>query len=533
MGDLIFTHDWTNTPLGTIDKWPRSLRTTLGIMLHSAFPMFLFWGKDRICFYNDAYRPSLGVSGKHPAIGKPAQEVWPEIWEFIGDLISTVYVTGVPQWFQDKLVPIYRNGRIEDVYWTFSYSPAYGDDGQIGGVLVTCMETTSTVLARKQIEETVTERTRELEQANASVRQLNAYLQDIINSFKQPLQVLEPVFEEGVIVDFRYRLTNQAYANCANTTPEAIQNKRVSEIFPGYLKTTSFSNVAKTYLSGETDTWMIHYDQDGLDLYNEMTAIKMENEVILHFADFTKLKYLEFELLKKITELENSNNNLEAFAHAASHDLKEPIRKIQIFSSRLRMQLAERMDERDLAMFNSIENASKRMSRMIDDLLLYAQFSMLPPEKEKVDLNVTIQQVLEDLEVSILETGTSVILADLPVVKVYGRQLHQMFQNLLSNSVKYRNPDVPLRIDISYQPRTEDGKPYHLIEVRDNGMGFEQEFAAKIFQLFTRLHNGGAQSGSGIGLSTVKKVIDNHNGMVRVESKVGIGTSFQVLLPVN
>ena len=321
-GKLIRDYNWADNPIGPISQWPHSLRTTLGVVLHSAFPMFLFWGEDRICFYNDAYRPSLGVNGKHPAIGKPAHEVWPEIWEITDSLISEVYSTGESKWFEDRLVPIYRNGRIEDVYWTFSHSPVFGDHDQIEGVLVTCMETTSTVNARREIEKTIAGRTRELEQANASVTEANAYLQDIINSFKQPLQVLEPVFENGEIIDFRFKLTNQAYAAYANTVPEQIQYKRVSEVFPGYLATTSFSNVAKTYLSGEADTWMIHYDQDGLDLYNEMTAIKMGEAVILHFADYTKLKYLEFELLKKITELESSNQNLQAFAHAASHDLQ-------------------------------------------------------------------------------------------------------------------------------------------------------------------------------------------------------------------
>jgi signal transduction histidine kinase len=533
MGNLIFAHEWSENPLGPILQWPQSLRTTLGIILHSAFPMFLFWGKDRICFYNDAYRPSLGVNGKHPAIGMPAKQVWPEIWEFTNSLIEQVYHTGQPVWFEDRLVPIYRNGQLEEVYWTFSHSPVYADDDQIEGVLVTCMETTQVVHARQKIEETVANRTLELERANVSIKEANTYLQDIINSFKQPLQVLQPVFEHGKIIDFRYKLTNQAYADYANTTPESIQYKRVSEIFPGYLQTTSFTNVARTFVTGVTETWMIHYDQDGLDLHNEMTAIKMGQEVILHFADFTKLKHLEFELLKKIAELENSNQNLEAFAHAASHDLKEPVRKIQIFADRLRTQLLNHLSERDLEMFSKIATASHRMSQLIDDLLLYSQFSAVPIEKELVDLNENIHHVLEDLDISIQEIQASIVLNDMPIVSGYKRQLHQLFQNLISNSLKYHNPTVPLRIDISSQPSSENGKEYHLIEVRDNGIGFEQQFADHIFQLFTRLHGGNSSKGSGVGLSTVKKVVDNHNGFIKVESRPGVGSSFSVLLPAG
>jgi len=531
MGKLIYNYDWSDHPIGPIHQWPQSLRITLGMLLHSAFPMFLFWGKDRICFYNDAYRPSLGMTGKHPAIGRTASEVWPEIWELTDSLINQVFESGRPVWYEDRLVPIRRNGLLEDVYWTFSHSPVYGDHDTIEGVLVTCMETTTTVQARKRIEETVASRTRELEQVNESIREANTYLQDIINSFKQPLQILEPVFENDEIVDFRFKLTNQAYSAYANSTPAALQGKKVSDIFPGYLETTSFTNVVKTFMTGAADTWIIHYDQDGLDLYNEMSATKMGNEIILHFADFTKLKYLELELLKKITELESSNQNLEAFAHAASHDLKEPVRKIQIFTDRLRTQLLDQLTERDLAVLNKIFSASQRMGHLIDDLLLYSQFSLAPLEKELVDLNENIQQVMEDLEVSIQEINASIILSELPTVSGYKRQLNQMFQNLISNALKYHNPVVPLQIHISSGSISENGIKYHLIEVRDNGMGFEQQFADKIFQLFTRLHGSETHAGSGVGLSTVKKVVDNHRGIIKAESQPGSGASFRVLLP--
>lgn len=152
MGHLTRTHNWAQTTLGPPDTWPQSLRTTLGIMLHSAFPMFLFWGDELTCFYNDAYRPSLGNAGKHPAVGQPGKAVWPEIWDFIGPHIKQVMITGEPVWFEDQLVPIYRNDRREDMYWTFSYSPAFGDNDQIAGMLVTCTETTDKVNAATKLQ---------------------------------------------------------------------------------------------------------------------------------------------------------------------------------------------------------------------------------------------------------------------------------------------------------------------------------------------------------------------------------------------
>jgi PAS domain S-box-containing protein len=154
MGRLTREKDWSTTSLGDISEWPQSLVTTLSIVLHSKFPMFLWWGPELICFYNDAYRPSLGNNGKHPFIlGMPAKQAWPEIWEIIKPLIDQVLQGGDATWSEDQLIPIYRNGELEDVYWTFSYSPVNDESGKVAGVFVTCTESTNKVLALKKMEE--------------------------------------------------------------------------------------------------------------------------------------------------------------------------------------------------------------------------------------------------------------------------------------------------------------------------------------------------------------------------------------------
>lgn len=153
MGELTRSHDWSNTVLGTPDQWPQSLRTTIGIILSSRYPMFLWWGNDLIQFYNDAYRPSLGNMGKHPtALGQRGVDCWPEIWEIIHPLIQQVRTTGEATWSEDQLVPIYRNGALEDVYWTFSYSAVRAENGNIEGVLVVCTETTNKMVTLKKLE---------------------------------------------------------------------------------------------------------------------------------------------------------------------------------------------------------------------------------------------------------------------------------------------------------------------------------------------------------------------------------------------
>ena len=154
MGELTRNYDWSQTPLGSPSGWPQSLRTTVAMILSSRFPMFLWWGEEMIQFYNDAYRPSLGNEGKHPlALGQKAIDCWPEIWDIIYPLIYQVQTTGEATWSEDQLIPIYRNGTIEDVYWTFGYSPIFGDADNIEGVLVVCQETTQKVQNVQKLQE--------------------------------------------------------------------------------------------------------------------------------------------------------------------------------------------------------------------------------------------------------------------------------------------------------------------------------------------------------------------------------------------
>ncbi|HET8829927.1 MAG TPA: PAS domain S-box protein, partial [Pelobium sp.] len=153
MGTLIREKDWSNHPLGNPIEWPQSLKTTLSIILNSKFPKFLFWGENLRCFYNDAYRPSLGVDGKHPTIlGQEGEKAWPEIWGIIKPMMDSVFETGEATWSKNQLIPFYRNGKIEDIYWTFSYSPIVDEEGKIAGIFTSCVETTIEVNSRKELE---------------------------------------------------------------------------------------------------------------------------------------------------------------------------------------------------------------------------------------------------------------------------------------------------------------------------------------------------------------------------------------------
>jgi light-regulated signal transduction histidine kinase (bacteriophytochrome) len=267
-----------------------------------------------------------------------------------------------------------------------------------------------------------------------------------------------------------------------------------------------------------------------LDITEKVTALQKIEALV---EERTKELASANETLQKINkELQRSNQNLEEFAHAASHDLKEPVRKIHFFTHQLKEKLSVYLRDEEIRSFNRIESATDRMRNLIDDLLLYSHVSQRPHETESIDLAQKVQNVLEDLELDIEEKKAQINIEKLPIVNGYRRQLQQLFQNLISNSLKYSKKDVPPRIDITASNIIENQKPYHLIAVKDNGIGFAPEYAEKIFQMFTRLHGKAEYSGTGVGLSIVKKVVENHNGYIRVKSKPGEGSTFEIYLPV-
>jgi signal transduction histidine kinase len=191
--------------------------------------------------------------------------------------------------------------------------------------------------------------------------------------------------------------------------------------------------------------------------------------------------------------------------------------------------------------FRRIDNASERMGALIDDLLLYSHISHRPIEMEEMDLNQKIIKVLDDLDLEVQEKNAVISVGDLPTVKGYRRQLQQLFQNLIGNALKYNKPGVPPQISIraglvilDEKSNGLNGPPkkYHVNEVADNGISFDPAESKRIFQMFQRLHGNAEYRGTGVGLSIAKKVVENHNGMIKSEESPGKGASFKVYLPV-
>ncbi|MEI6946146.1 PAS domain S-box protein [Paraflavisolibacter sp. H34] len=280
-----------------------------------------------------------------------------------------------------------------------------------------------------------------------------------------------------------------------------------------------------------------------------------EHECVEFVLDITETKHMEEELERKVqertldleklnTELRRSNTNLEEFAYAASHDLKEPIRKIHFFTDRLLGRLDARLEDEDRRLFERMQQATKRMANLIEDLLLYSHMSKGMVLEDRVDLNVKVKRVLEDLELEIMEKGAHITVEPLPVVIGNKRRLQQLFQNLISNALKYCRPGIcpdiritSRRVRGSETPLLLSGedatRQFHLIQVKDNGIGFNQDDAERIFNVFTRLHGSEEYKGSGVGLSIARKVVEHHHGHIWAESEPGTGATFNVLLPAQ
>lgn len=251
--------------------------------------------------------------------------------------------------------------------------------------------------------------------------------------------------------------------------------------------------------------------------------------------DITDVKNYERELKQHIEELNNSNRELEQFAYVASHDLQEPLRKIRAFGDRLISKYMDVIGEDGRNYIERMQNASARMQKLIDDLLTFSRISRTQEPYELVDFNKVVQEVLNDLEIAIESKQVQVHVGQLPVLHARTGQIRQLFQNLISNAVKFSRDDVQSEIHIDSQVLEKERKPNKLvrIRVRDNGIGFDEKYADKIFIIFQRLHGKTEYEGTGIGLAICKRIVENHNGSITAYSHPGKGATFEIILPLK
>lgn len=247
-------------------------------------------------------------------------------------------------------------------------------------------------------------------------------------------------------------------------------------------------------------------------------------------AEIADRKRAQLKLQAYTTKLEQSNRELQDFAFVASHDLQEPLRKIQAFGDRLKVKFADKLGDQGKDFLDRMQNAAGRMQVLIEDLLSFSRITSKAQPFAPINLSKVVEGVLSDIETRIERTQGRVTMGELPTIDADSLQLRQLFQNLIGNALKFHRQGVPPEIEVSAQI-TSDG--YCEIRIADNGIGFEEKYLDKIFTVFQRLHTRSEYEGTGIGLAICRKIIERHNGTITAISTLGKGSTFIVMLPVT
>jgi PAS domain S-box-containing protein len=484
------------------------------------------------------------------ALNKTFLEILPEMKDQVFvDLLKNVLRTGEP--FYGTEVPAVfkrKNGAQETKYFNFSYLPYREANGRITGVLITASDVTGKMQATMELMESERNLRNTIIQSPVATCILRGdiFVVEVANDRMYELwgknaeeMAQRPLFEglpEAANQGFE-ELLRQVY-----TSGQTFNAKERPVLLPrdGRIQTVYVNFVYQPIWNADkTVSGIIAV---AIDVTEQVLARQKIEEVV---AERTKqLAEANDALLKSNQELKHSNNNLEEFAYAASHDLKEPVRKISFFADLLRGELKDILNEKQTKLFERMLFTTVRMNTLIEDLLGYSQVIKGVHKLEEIDLNKKVDLVMEDLELEILQTNAKITVDPLPVINGNKRQLQQLFQNLISNAIKYVKPGAQPEVFITSRTVTgselkdilhiEDRQnQFHLIEVKDNGIGFEQQDAERIFTVFTRLHGNAQYKGTGVGLTIARKVVENHHGYIWGESLPGKSTSFFVLLPVE
>lgn len=385
----------------------------------------------------------------------------------------------------------------------------------------------------QNLELKVRERTSELESAIQLLQKETEFSGKIFDSTVDLIAVFD--------TELRYLTLNSKGEEMYNKSRQEMQGKYLAELFPQTLQSGMVDDL-KRALKGEIVRRM-NYRSLVTNRVYESYYVPLKDEqnnvysVMAIAHDITEIVRANEKLQELNTELEKSNRELEQFAYVASHDLQEPLRKIQTFS-----ELSERNLENPELLkkyLNKVSTSAQRMTELIKAVLNYSRLSRTENVFEEVNLEQILNNIFIDLELLINEKKAIITYDPLPAVNGIPLQLHQLFLNLITNSLKFNDREPRINIgcknvkgsELSSTLALNTNKDYLLLEFSDNGIGFDQRFANKIFSIFQRLHNDRNFAGTGIGLALCKKIAETHEGTITVTSEVNKGTTFQIYLP--
>lgn len=486
---------------------------------HASEVMLQYWGKDK------------------SAIGKTFEEAIPELegQPFI-DFLKAVYKTGKTYKGFQELARLDIGNGLEDFYFNFTYKPLRNSKGAIYAIHHTAVDVTAEVLAKKGLEES------------------EANLRNMIS--QAPVAICILWGSEYIFGDI-----NPMMETMLGRTARQLEGRHIFDAMPE-LKKTGLEPILEKAWNGErfvsdeqefhlprkesVETFYIKYIYEPLrDMTGEVQGIMVvasdvTQEVIARRKIEEIVASRTQELAEAVESLRQSNAELEQFAYIASHDLQEPLRKISMFTQMLESNLGQ-LNEKSQHLMDRINNSVGRMTNLIRDILGYSQLSQKNEEFLSVDLDVSVQEAAVDFDELLLEKRGSITVTKLGIIEAVPLQMVQLFGNLISNSLKYSRKDVPPEIVISATKASEDEVISHGLQVvpdgylkivfRDNGIGFEQEYADRIFQIFQRLHGKTQYEGTGIGLAMCRKIAENHRGAIYASGKEGKGAEFVMLFP--
>ncbi|HEX8681638.1 MAG TPA: ATP-binding protein [Ardenticatenaceae bacterium] len=367
----------------------------------------------------------------------------------------------------------------------------------------------------------------------AATGQADSHLAAIIES---SVDAIESQTLEGVILTWNggaERLYGYSAAEVVGHHSSLLMVPNQEDEVPALL-----ARIAQGERIEQYETSRQHKNGTALDISLTLSPIKDEHGRIIGAAtigrDITEQKRLERQLEHYAVQLARSNRELQDFAYVASHDLQEPLRKIQAFADRLKGRYTAALGDDGRDYLERLQSAAHRMQTLIQELLSLSRVSTAGQPFVPVNLTQVAREVASDLQAALEESNASLEIGDLPTIEADPTQMRQLLQNLLGNAVKFRRADVPLTISIEAEPyQSPGGDPCIRLAVRDNGIGFEEKYRERIFTPFERLHGRDQFAGTGMGLAICRRIVERHGGSIEAQGRLGEGATFLVTLPVE
>lgn len=539
-GVLVLANDVSNriTSLRDLAASEEKFRT---VIYSAQAAVAVFRGPDLVTdIANDEFLRFVGRQ-REQMVGKPLFESMPEI---IGQeseqLLKEVYEKGIKTHHFGRLVNVMRNGILTQNYYNVSYSPLYDGNGVIYGVLDMAIDVTETIKAQEALREAEASLRSAIELADLGTWSLDP----ITEKFTYSRRIKEWMGLDGEPEAMDDSLDTLHKADRERIRQEVYKavNPESDGIFNAEFRIVNRINGIERILHAVGKTF---FDDSGMPYLLTGTAQDITSVRKVQLALENQVKERTDALQRANRELEdinlklvNTNKELEQYAYVASHDLQEPLRKISMFSNLLKERDKENTHETTI---DKIVVASQRMSLLIKDLLEFSRLINPDTRFSPTNLADIIESVKHDFELLIDEKHAQVLTQSLPIIEAVPLQMNQLFYNLIGNALKFTASGVSPVVSISGTVMEPDEVSIHIknpaavtyykIAVTDNGIGIDEKYTKQIFEVFKRLHSRSEYSGSGIGLALCRRIADNHNGTIYIESALGQGTSFFVLLP--